>query len=82
MARSSAGAGGALQWKIGDHIPLTSPIWGEPENQPNWDFEIVGDLEGAKKGTDTSGHVFPLRLLRRGANARQRADRLGRRARA
>jgi putative ABC transport system permease protein len=47
-----------LKWKIGDHIPLTCPIWGEPENQPNWDFEIVGIFTGAKKGTDTSGMYF------------------------
>ncbi len=47
-----------FKWKIGDHVPLTSPIWGEPENQPNWDFEIVGIYTGAKKGTDTSGLYF------------------------
>lgn len=47
-----------FKWKIGDHIPLTCPIWGEPANQPHWDFEIVGIFEGAKKGTDTSGMYF------------------------
>ena len=47
-----------FQWKIGDHIPLTCPIWGEPANQPNWDFEVVGIYDGAKKGTDTSGLYF------------------------
>jgi putative ABC transport system permease protein len=45
-------------WKIGDRIPLTCPIWGEPANQPNWEFEIVGIFEGAKKATDTSGMFF------------------------
>lgn len=45
-------------WKIGDHIPLTCPIWGEPAGQPNWDFEITGIFTGAKKGTDTSGLFF------------------------
>ncbi len=44
--------------KIGDHIPLTCPIWGEPANQPNWQFEIVGIYDGAKKGTDTTGFYF------------------------
>ncbi len=44
-------------WKIGDRIPLVSPIW------PNkgggaWDFEIVGILDGAKKSTDLSGFYF------------------------
>lgn len=45
-------------WKIGDRIPLTSPIWGQPENRPHWEFEIVGIYQGAKKGTDTSGFYF------------------------
>jgi putative ABC transport system permease protein len=47
-----------FKWKIGDHIPLTCPIWGEPANQSHWDFEIVGIYAGAKKGTDTSGMYF------------------------
>src|SRR5215213_3972178 len=24
-------------WKIGSRIPFTSPIWGEPAGQPNWE---------------------------------------------
>ncbi|MEQ1858625.1 MAG: ABC transporter permease [Chthoniobacteraceae bacterium] len=47
-----------FKWKLGDHIPLTCPIWGEPEGQTHWDFEIVGIYDGAKKGTDTSGMFF------------------------
>jgi len=47
-----------FKWKIGDHIPITSPIWGQPANQTHWDFEIVGIFEGAKKGTDTSTMYF------------------------
>lgn len=47
-----------FKWKIGDRVPLTCPIWGEPANQPNWEFEIVGIFEGAKKGTDTTGMYF------------------------
>ncbi len=45
-------------WKIGDHVPLTSPIWGSPAKQAAWDFEIVGIYDGAEKGTDTSGFFF------------------------
>lgn len=52
------GTADRFKWKIGDHIPLTCPIWGEPANQPNWDFEIVGIYDGAKKGTDTTGLYF------------------------
>lgn len=44
-------------WKIGDRIPLTSPIWPR-EGDGAWEFEIVGIYEGAQKGTDTSGFFF------------------------
>ena len=47
-----------FKWKIGDHVPFTSPIWGEPEGQTHWDFEITGIFTGAKKGTDTSSLYF------------------------
>jgi putative ABC transport system permease protein len=45
-------------WKIGDTIPLTSPIWGQPGKQPEWDFELVGIYDGATKGTDTTQFFF------------------------
>jgi putative ABC transport system permease protein len=44
-------------WKVGDHIPLKSPIWPRKGEQP-WEFEVSGIYDGAKKGTDTSGFVF------------------------
>ncbi|MDQ3622369.1 MAG: ABC transporter permease [Verrucomicrobiota bacterium] len=47
-----------FKWKIGDRIPLTSPIWGEPKNQPFWELEIVGIFDGVKKNTDTSQMFF------------------------
>jgi len=47
-----------FKWKIGDRIPLRSPIWGEPIGQRQWEFEIVGIFDGAKKGTDTSQLFF------------------------
>jgi putative ABC transport system permease protein len=60
--RTGAIAGRALmdrfKWKVGDHIPITSPIWGQPDNQSHWDFEIVGVYEGTKKNADTSGMFF------------------------
>jgi putative ABC transport system permease protein len=45
-------------WKVGDHVPIKSPIWGEPKGETEWDFEIVGIYEGSKKGVDTSGFFF------------------------
>lgn len=47
-----------FQFKVGDRLPLTSPIWGEPAGQSQWDFEVVGIFDGEKKGTDTSGMFF------------------------
>lgn len=47
-----------FQWKVGDKIPLTSPIWGEPANATQWDFEICGIFDTTKKGADTSGMYF------------------------
>jgi len=44
-------------WKIGDRIPLTSPIWPR-EGEGAWQFDIVGIYDGASKSTDTSGLFF------------------------
>jgi putative ABC transport system permease protein len=46
-----------FKWKIGDRIPLTSPIWPNAADRA-WEFEIIGIYEGAKKATDTSGFYF------------------------
>jgi len=46
-----------FQWKVGDRVPLTSPIWPR-RGDGAWEFEIVGIYDGAKKGTDTSGFYF------------------------
>ncbi|WP_367875004.1 ABC transporter permease [Luteolibacter sp. Populi] len=45
-------------WKIGDRIPLKSAIWGQPSGMEQWEFEIVGIYDGAKKATDTTGFYF------------------------
>lgn len=46
-----------FNWKIGDHIPLTSPIWPR-KGDGAWEFDIVGIYKGAKKSTDTTGFYF------------------------
>jgi putative ABC transport system permease protein len=46
-----------FQWKIGDRIPITSPIWPNKEDTA-WEFDIVGIYDGAKKNTDTSNFFF------------------------
>ena len=45
-------------WKIGDRIPFTSPIWGQPAGQAAWEFEIVGLYTPGKKGADDTGVIF------------------------
>lgn len=59
--RSGAVVGRGLvdrfKWKIGDRIPLVSPIWLR-KGDAAWEFEIVGIYDGAKKATDTSGFYF------------------------
>lgn len=47
-----------FQWKIGDRIPIKSPIWGQPLGMDQWEFEIVGIFDGSKKGSDTSSLFF------------------------
>ena len=46
-----------FEWKIGDRVSLTSPIWPR-KGDGAWEFDIVGIYDGAKKGTDTSGFYF------------------------
>ncbi|MBI5385337.1 MAG: FtsX-like permease family protein [Verrucomicrobia bacterium] len=59
--RAGAVVGRALverfKWKVGDHIPLMSPIWPR-KGDGAWEFEIVGIYDGAKKNVDTSGFIF------------------------
>ncbi len=45
-------------WKIGDRIPLKSPIWQRAGGGDSWEFDLVGIYDGAKKGTDTTQFFF------------------------
>jgi putative ABC transport system permease protein len=45
-------------WKIGDRVPLTSPIWPREGGDSAWTFDIVGIYDGARKSVDTSGFFF------------------------
>ena len=46
-----------FKWKIGDRVPLKSPIWPAKDGGA-WEFEIVGIYDGTKKTADTSGFFF------------------------
>ena len=41
-------------WKIGDKIPIMSPIW----LRKTWEFDLVGIFDGRDKGTDTTSMFF------------------------
>jgi len=43
-----------FQLKVGDKIPIRSPIW----LNKTWEFDIVGIFDGEKKGTDTTALFF------------------------
>ncbi len=47
-----------FKWKIGDRIPIQSPIWGQPAGMAQWEFDLVGIYDGSKKGADTSSFFF------------------------
>ncbi|MHB0970359.1 MAG: ABC transporter permease [Thermoanaerobaculia bacterium] len=42
-----------FEWKIGDKIPIQGTIW-HPKNGGTWEFDVVGIIDGADKGTDTN----------------------------
>ena len=45
-------------WKIGDRIPLNSPLWPRAGANETWEFDLVGIYDAGKKGADTSGFYF------------------------
>jgi len=44
-------------WKIGDRVPLKSPIWPNKDGGA-WQFDIVGIYDGTKKAADTTSFLF------------------------
>lgn len=44
-------------WKIGDRVPLKSPIWPNKSGGA-WQFDIVGIYDGTKKAADTTSFLF------------------------
>jgi putative ABC transport system permease protein len=44
-------------WKVGDHVPLISPIYRKPDGSP-WDFTIEGIYDSASKSVDKTQFFF------------------------
>jgi putative ABC transport system permease protein len=47
-----------FHWKIGDRVPIMSPIWAKSDGSHMWEFDIVGIFDGRDKNTDTTGMFF------------------------
>jgi putative ABC transport system permease protein len=47
-----------FHWKIGDRIPIQSPIWAKKDNSHSWEFDLVGIYDGKDKQTDTMSLFF------------------------
>jgi len=60
--RTGAIAGATLAerfgWKVGDRIPIQSPIWAQKSGSDAWEFDLVGIYRGAEKSTDASQFFF------------------------
>ena len=49
-------------WKVGDRVPLISPIYRKPDGTP-WDFTIDGIYDSAKQGVDKTQFFFHWEYL-------------------
>ena len=49
-------------WKVGDRIPLMSPIYNKPDGT-GWDFVIEGTYGSPKKGTDKTQFFFHYKYI-------------------
>ena len=58
-------------WKVGDRVPLISPIYRKPDGSP-WDFTIEGIYDSSRKGVDKTQFFFHWNYMNetlRAANA-------------
>jgi putative ABC transport system permease protein len=47
-----------LHWKIGDKVPIFSPIWRKADGSQTWELDIVGIFDGKGKVKDTQSLFF------------------------
>ncbi|MEL7448646.1 MAG: FtsX-like permease family protein [Pseudomonadota bacterium] len=53
-------------WKVGDRIPIITPIWSRRDGQAAWDFTIRGIFDAGKEGFDTTNMLFHYEYLNEG----------------
>jgi len=47
-----------FNWKIGDKVPIFTPIWPKADGNNTWEFDIVGIYDARDKNIDTSSMFF------------------------
>jgi putative ABC transport system permease protein len=47
-----------FHWKIGDKVPIFTPIWPQAGGNQTWDFDIVGIYDAKEKAADTMSLFF------------------------
>jgi len=47
-----------FQWKIGDRVPIFTPLWRRADGQRVWEFDIVGIFSGRDKNSDRWSMFF------------------------
>ena len=47
-----------FHWKIGDKVPIFTPIWRQADGNQTWDFDIVGIYDANEKVADTMSLFF------------------------
>lgn len=47
-----------FHWKIGDKVPIFTPIWRQADGNQTWDFDIVGIYDTKEKAADNMSLFF------------------------
>jgi putative ABC transport system permease protein len=63
-------------WKVGDRVPLISPIYRKPDNSP-WDFTIDGIYDSPVSGTDKTQIFFHWEYVNQALRETQFAEHVG-----
>ena len=63
-------------WKVGDRVPLISPIYRKPDGTP-WDFTIAGIYDSKVKGTDKTQFFFHWQYINETFRNMPVADQVG-----
>jgi putative ABC transport system permease protein len=47
-----------LHWKLGDRVPIFTPLWRKADGSRTWEFDVVGIYDAKDKNTDTMSLFF------------------------